>query len=274
MNKDSMINDDVISTISTEDYNSICNNVFDYMTGFNSSDKSIQQNYLLKREHINRVIGYSEVLTRSLELDPDLVMAAQLAALLHDIGRFEQYKLHQTFNDSISFDHAEKAVELISEKNWLIRLPDNVQQMIIKAIKYHNKISVPKIEDEQSTLLIQILRDADKIDILDIAIKEFSLPLLVQNQSFALDLEKKPSFSKKVANAILAGKNADKKDLHTVNDFKLMLMSYVFDINFKASFALINKRQYLKQLFDTLPKSDDIFEIYRKTKIHVENKLI
>ncbi len=244
------------------------------MTGFNSSDKSIQQNYLLKREHINRVIGYSEVLTRSLELDPDLVMAAQLAALLHDIGRFEQYKLHQTFNDSISFDHAEKAVELISEKNWLIRLPDNVQQMIIKAIKYHNKISVPKIEDEQSTLLIQILRDADKIDILDIAIKEFSLPLLVQNQSFALDLEKKPSFSKKVANAILAGKNADKKDLHTVNDFKLMLMSYVFDINFKASFALINKRQYLKQLFDTLPKSDDIFEIYRKTKIHVENKLI
>lgn len=269
-----MINDNLISTISTEDYNSICNNVFDYMTAFNSPEKSIQQNYLLKREHINRVVGFTEVLTRSLELEPDVVMAAQLAALLHDIGRFEQYKQFQTFNDSISFDHAEKAVELIDNNKWLANLPDEVQQVIIKAIKYHNKISTPKNEDEQSSLLIKVLRDADKIDILDIAVKEFSLPVKDQNHSFALELEKKPSFSKKITNAIIAGKNADKKELKTVNDFKLMLMSYVFDINFKPSYALINKRQYLKQLFDTLPKSDDIFEVYRKTKIHVENQLI
>lgn len=274
MNKDSIINDDVISTISTEDYNTICNNVFDYITAYNSSDKSTQQNYTLKREHINRVVGYTEVLTRSLNIDTDMVMTAQLAALLHDIGRFEQFKQYQTFNDTESFDHAEKAVELINEKKWIANLPDYTQQMILKAIKYHNKINAPKNEDEQSTLLIKILRDADKIDIFEIAIKEFSLPLKDQNQSFTLELEKKPSYTKKVAYAIVAGKNADKKDLKTVNDFKLMLMSYVFDINLKTSFALINKRQYLKQLFDTLPKSDDIFEIYRKTKIHVENQLI
>lgn len=269
-----MEKDDTATVISIETYNSIANKVFDYMLAYSSDNDSIEHNFTQKRDHTNRVIGYTEVLTRDLHLNNDMVLAAQLTALLHDIGRFEQFKQFQTFNDSISFDHAQKAVELIDEKQWLSDLPDEFQNMIKKAIQYHNKIVIPKEENELVMLMAKIIRDADKTDILDIAIKEFSLQTNLQNPSFALNLEKKLTFSKKVSKAIIAGEIANKADLKTVNDFKLMLMGYVFDINFKKTFATINQRQYLKQLFDTLPKSDDIFEVFRKTKIHVENQLI
>lgn len=269
-----MENDNMLTVISTDTYNSIVNKVFDYMLAFSSNIDFVEQNLILKRDHINRVVGYTEVLTRDLDLNDDMVQSAQLTALLHDIGRFEQFEQFQTYNDSISFDHAQKAVELINEKQWLSDLPNDFQTSITKAIQYHNKIVIPKGENEQVMLLSKIIRDADKTDILDLAVKEFSQHSKQQNPFFALGLEIKPTYSKKVSNAIIAGKSVNKADLKTVNDFKIMLMAFVFDINFKKTFKTINQRQYLKQLFETLPKTDDIFEVFRKTKIHVENQLI
>lgn len=266
--------DNMTSTISIETYNTICNHVFDYMLNFSSNDPVVLQNFTLKRDHISRVIGYTEVLTRDLGVDDNLMLAAQLTAILHDIGRFEQFSQFKTFNDSLSFDHAEKAIQLIDDNKWLEELPKEMQEWIKKAVLYHNKIVIPKGEDKNVELLSKIIRDADKIDILDIAAKEFALTNNKKNHSFSLELANKPSFTKNVAKAVIDGRIADKKDLQNTNDFKLMLMSFVFDVNFKKTFAIINQRQYLKQLFDTLPKSDDIFEAFRITKIHIENQLI
>lgn len=267
-------NDIVASTISTDNYNKICNKVFDYMLAYTDDDLTVQQNFALKREHINRVIGYTEVLTRPLNLDEELVLTAQLIALLHDIGRFEQFKNHKTFNDALSFDHAEMSVQIIDQNEWLTDLPEELQLTIKKAILNHNKIAIPKNETEEVVLLSKIIRDADKTDILDIAVKEYALPVKNQNLHFSLELNKPLSFTKSIASSIISGKLVDKKELKTITDFKLFLMAFVYDINFKKTFATINERQYLKRIFDTLPKSDDIFEVYRTTKIHVENQLI
>ena len=269
-----MENDNLVSIISTKTYNSICNEVFDYMHSFTSDDPVLLQNYTLKREHINRVIGYAEVLTRNLELDLDFVLESQLIALLHDIGRFEQFKKYKTFNDAISIDHAELAVEIINQQGWLNELPADIQQNIKKAVSFHNKLSIPKNESDDVVLLSKIIRDADKIDILDIAIQEYSPQNKTKNQFFSYELENKPIVAKNIAKAMLSGKLPDKKDMKTITDFKLILMAFVFDLHFKKSFSIINKKQYLKQLFESLPKSDQIFEIYRKAKIHVENQLI
>jgi hypothetical protein len=274
MIKEKQENGNMTSTVSIETYNTICNQVFDYMLGFNSDDPSTLHNLSLKREHISRVIGYTEVLTRDLAADNDLMLSAQLTAILHDIGRFEQFTQFKTFNDALSFDHAEKAVQLIEEKGWLNDLGAEIQNMIKKAVLFHNKITIPKGEDAQVVLLSKIIRDADKIDIFDIAVKEFALTNSKKNQFFSYELANKPTFTKNVAKAIIDGRLADKKDLHNINDFKLMIMGFIFDVNFKKSYTIISQRQYLKQLFDTLPKSDEIFEVYRVTKIHVENKLI
>jgi hypothetical protein len=275
MMKNEMPNNEIIaSDISTEDYNNICNNVLDYILSFTNEDKTIQNNFTLKREHTNRVIGYSEVLSRSLELDQDDVLTAELIALLHDVGRFNQLAQYNTFNDSQSEDHAQMALDIIREKRWIDILPDYIQEYIKKAIYYHNKLFIPKTENEKTILHSKIIRDADKIDILDIAIKEYQKKPGDRNEKFTLELEEKPQTTKSIVKAVINGKLPDKKNLKTVNDFKLMQLAYVYDMNFKKTFSIINQKQYLKQLFDTLPKNDDVFEAYRKTKIYVENQLM
>lgn len=274
MNKEIPNNEIIASNISTEDYNTICNKVLDYILSFTNEDETIQSNLTLKREHTNRVIGYSEVLSRSIELDQDDVLTAELIALLHDIGRFNQLEQYNTFNDSQSEDHAQMALDIIREKRWIDNLPDYIQEYIKKAIFYHNKLFIPKNENEKTILHSKIIRDADKIDILDIAIKEYQKKPACRNEKFTLDLEAKPITTKSIVKAVINGKLPDKKNLKTVNDFKLMQLAYVYDMNFKKTFSIINQKQYLKQLFDTLPKNDDVFEAYRKTKIHVENHLM
>lgn len=257
-----------------EHYNSICNKILDYIMSFNSDDPLIQQNYNLKREHTNRVVGYSEVIARSLKLEKEDEMIVQLIALLHDIGRFEQMTQYETFDDNESRDHAELGIEIIKEKNWISHLPDYIQDYIISAISNHNKLDMLKNENEKVSLFSKIIRDADKIDILDLTIKEYSKPAKNRNEKLTLGLAEKPHISKSVVKSVVNGKSADKKQLKTVNDFKLMQISWVYDLNYRKSFSIINKMQFLKQLFDSLPKTDDVFEAYRKAKIHIENQLI
>jgi HD superfamily phosphodiesterase len=263
-----------VEAISTETYNTICTKALDYMLRFNGDTKELNENYALKREHTNRVTGYTEVITRNLELCENDVQTAQIAALLHDVGRFEQFRQFQTFSDKNSVDHAELAIGLIEQNNWLDQLTEPTQNAIKKAVLFHNKKEIPKNEIEDDLLIAKIIRDADKIDILDTAVKEFSASNKNTNPFFALGLENTPNVSGSAVKQVLSGKLPDKNKLKTVNDFKIMLMAFVFDVNFRITFSIINEKQLLKKLFDTLPKTDEVFEVFRKTKIHIENQLI
>ncbi|MBN1925233.1 MAG: HD domain-containing protein [Prolixibacteraceae bacterium] len=260
--------------ISAERFNSISNAVFNYMNSFSSDDEFIQKNLLLKQEHITRVIGYSEVISRSLECNEHETRIVLLAALLHDIGRFEQFIRYKTFNDTLSVDHALFGLEIIDKEGWLNELEPVVSTCIKKAIENHNKRIIPTTDLKEHQFFSKILRDADKLDILDLAIAEYSPKNKNKNEAFTLGLEKSLKVTKSVSDYVIAGKLPDKKDLKTINDFKLLQMAYVFDLNFRVSFSIVNNKQFLKHLFETLPKSDHIFEAYRIAKIHVENQLI
>ncbi|MBN2806027.1 MAG: HD domain-containing protein [Prolixibacteraceae bacterium] len=245
-----------------------------YISTFHSNDVNIQLNFDLKREHISRVIQNAEMIALSIDCDETVRESARLAALLHDAGRFIQFQQYQTYNDEQSEDHAIIALRLIDQNNWLAEIPEELRHPIIKAVEYHNKLAVPKNETAEVMLLSNILRDADKLDILDQAVKEYSLQNKNRNSAFSLDLEPSPMVSKAIAKSLASKKLPSKSDMKTITDFKLVQMAFVYDLHFKLSYSLINKKGILKQLFDTMPKSDQVFELYRKARIHVENQLI
>jgi hypothetical protein len=78
----------------------------------------------------------------------------------------------------------------------------------------------------------------------------------------------------KVAKALKNHKSVLKADVVTTTDFKLLQMGWVFDLNFKRSFQLLSEMQLIKKLYDTLPKNDQIIELYRIIKIYLENQLL
>jgi len=91
----------------------------DYTAGFYSDEPIIQQNIMLKVEHTRRVCEAILIIGGSLDLSSENLSIAEICALLHDIGRFEQYKRYRTFSDHKSKDHAELGVDVIQNLHVL-----------------------------------------------------------------------------------------------------------------------------------------------------------
>src|SRR5574344_837580 len=128
----------------------------------------ISDNCTLKIDHTFRVMKLCEEIAKSLKLSDEDIFIASMCGLLHDIGRFEQWKRYQTFVDSTSTDHGDLGVEVLTENNLIRRfLPsDKYDFIILTSIEFHNKYNYPSNLSEKEKLFTKIIRDADKIDIL------------------------------------------------------------------------------------------------------------
>ena len=131
-----------------------------YISHYDSTIPSIR----LKIIHTYKVIECSEYLCHKLHLSKEDSDLASLIALLHDIGRFEQWMRYQSFADHKTIDHALFSSQLLFDEG-LIRefIEDDQYDDIIKhAIEQHNRYQVEDGFDEKTLLFIHLIRDADK----------------------------------------------------------------------------------------------------------------
>ena len=128
----------------------------------------------LKIEHTLRVTDLCERIARAAGLDGHDVDLAWLLGLLHDIGRFEQVRRYDTLSDRASVSHAALGVEVLfadEDGQQLLRrfCPDEGEDDLIRtAIATHSDYRLPADLDERTRTFCDILRDADKVDILQV----------------------------------------------------------------------------------------------------------
>ena len=135
----------------------------EYVKKYDPNDPQIY----LKIKHIETVVSVAKEVAESLNLDEENVKLAELIALLHDIGRFEQVKRYHTFMDKDSINHAEFGTNLLKE--GLIREfieDEKYDEIIRKSIYSHNKYSIDEELSEKELMHAKIIRDADKLDIM------------------------------------------------------------------------------------------------------------
>ena len=239
-----------------------------------SDDLIIQKGIDLKKSHTQRVIENTAKLAKALSLNEEQQAIAEIIALYHDAGRFDQFARYGTFNDSESEDHASLSVAVVAEAPFFAEMDETAQQNIKTAIQNHSKIQLPIIEDEQTLLFCRLIRDADKLDILAMAINQFRDRSNNDMKIIMYNLPDLNPVSEKAVKAIQMEKLVRKEDLKTRNDFNLMLMSWVFDFNYKASFTILNQNQYIEKIYNNLPKQDGIISAYRTIKLFIENKFV
>lgn len=127
----------------------------------------------LKIAHTYRVADLCERIARSEQLSEEDIEIAWLCGMLHDVGRFEQAKRYNTFEDSKSIDHANFGADLlfveglyenyVSEGSvWAT--PHN-REIVERAIRNHSRFRLEEDLTKEQILFSNILRDADKIDI-------------------------------------------------------------------------------------------------------------
>jgi putative nucleotidyltransferase with HDIG domain len=221
----------------------------------------------LKVAHMLSVKEASKAIAKSLNLSDEDIELAELIGLLHDIGRFEQIKRYNTFVDKKSVNHGELGVKILFEEG-LIRnfIADNSYDEIIKkAIFNHNRSEIEEGLNERELLHAKIVRDADKIDILYMAVIE--KPEVV----YESDNIEKETFTNELFNKFINNEILDYSKIKTHADIVITHFKYIFNINFKYSFQIINEKQYLEKLYNRIHFEDSNtqkqFEtIYNETK--------
>lgn len=226
----------------------------------------------MKKIHTIKVCEEIKELCESVNSDELLTNIAQIAALLHDVGRFEQYKQYRTFVDSRSVNHAELGVEVINDKGVLKSLDWHSRQLVINAVKYHNQLTVVDGLADDTTQVLKMLRDADKIDIWRV-VSEYYNNSQNRNKAIELNLPDIEKISDGVLSDILSETLVKSAHLKTLNDFKALQMGWVFDLNYKHTYEALKKRKYLEKIRDSISVSDKAQTLYKVTKEYLEKKI-
>ncbi len=216
----------------------------------------------LKKEHSLKVCQEILSIGSQLNLDTDRMLLAETIALFHDIGRFEQYSRYRTFVDRRSENHAALGVKVLREKEILDLLDKRSRDVIFKSILNHNRLRIPEGEVESAVFFSKLLRDADKIDIYRVVTDYYRDPSAERNAAIELDLPDTPDVSDEILHCLKTGRLAEHRGLNSLNDFKLLQLGWVYDINFRPSLRIVRDRGYLTLLREALPQSGAIDDAY------------
>lgn len=229
-----------------------------FCKSFYTADIGDQKHILLKEQHTFKVCENMIAIVKGLSLNDGHLMPAETVALFHDVGRFPQYARYKTFRDGISVNHGLLGAETLIEHKVLQNLPPEEQELVIESVKFHNAFSVPKKEREDINLFIKLIRDADKLDIWRVFLDHFEGPPETMADAITLGLPDTPEYSREVLSHIFKKETAPHLQVRTVNDFKLLQLSWVFDLNFKPTFELLSERGYIDRLASHLPQTEEI----------------
>jgi hypothetical protein len=231
---------------------------------FAQKDPEDQQNIDIKRDHSLRVLKEAQGITASLDLNEPFPFMAHLAALFHDVGRFPQYEKHRTFNDKLSANHGRLSFRALKEEGVLNDLPKEQRRIILLAVLLHNRREVSERLSDDLKVVLQIVRDADKLDIFSVMLKHLD-PQATQNKVVTLGLKYDPQKISPVIYEQVKNRGlAHYEDMVWVNDFKLLLCSWVYGLNFEYSRQALWQRGYLQRLFSYLPETEEIAELSRQ----------
>ena len=244
-----------------------------YVAQYTSADPDIQAALDLKLAHTKRVSHAIQDIGKSEGLLGEALCLAEITALLHDIGRFEQFQRYKTFSDLKSEDHAALGVYVIKKERLLQSIKEEMAQMILNIIMYHNKATLPTTEKARELFFMKLLRDADKVDIWHLVTDYYRHAHERRNQTIELNLPDTPEVSDAVYRSLMKGDIVRMKDLRTLNDFKLFQLGWIYDVNFRRTFRIVKERRYLEQIRKALPKkSNPIDEVYQRTMAYLDKR--
>lgn len=241
-----------------------------YVGTFDSDDPAWRENMTLKKVHTFRVCREAKDIARDIGLPELEIRLADTVALLHDIGRFKQYAQHRTFVDRYSINHAELGVSVLCEKGILEGFEESIRDLILRVISYHNRAHLPDGETERCLLHTKILRDADKLDVLRVATSYYLQKEPKSNIAIQMDFPDTPGISDGVYEDLMQGRIIDLAHIGNLNDFKLLQLGWVYDINFRLTYQRIRDRGFLDKIRKALPESERIDKVFEAAWERVE----
>ena len=231
-----------------------------YVNNFDVENEHIKGKYY----HSLRVSILMKRFAKTLKMSKQNILVAEHIGLLHDIGRFSQLADYQTFDDLISIDHGDLGIDILFDQN-LIEDYDILEEdyaVLKDAIIYHNKNEISDKLTEKSLIFAKLIRDCDKIDILNLIIeKRIDLP---DDYYF--------SPSEKVRRDFMDYKTIDSKDLENNSDKILQKLALIFDLNYKISYEYIRDYDILAKIYYLLEEKETLKEYFDEINEYINRQ--
>lgn len=226
-------------------------NEFDnYVKLYDMSNYDINYKY----RHSYRVYKLCERISKDLNLNTEDILLCSVIGLLHDIGRFEQLKEFSSYKDA-NLDHADLGVKLLFEESLIdkFNIDSKYYDIIEFAIRNHNKYEIEKTNDNRKLMFAKIIRDADKIDIIKAS---------VIYDDFKIN-ECERDISKEIEKTFFRNKQIKVNDIKNENDETILLLAFLFDINYSASLKIIRDENLVDKFYSKI-KNKELFKPYVK----------
>lgn len=215
----------------------------------------------LKVEHTLRVAELCERIAREAGFTPAGTDLAWLCGLLHDIGRFEQLRRWNTFSDAASTSHAALGVEVLFGNEGdtgvadddgnaagtigiihrFIDPNDELEEVIRAAVGFHSDYRLPEDLNVRTHAICDVVRDADKLDILRVASTDTVETVLNANEDELLASAVSPA----IEDAFFEHRTAHYSERITPVDYLVNLACFAFELVYPASLEIADEQEYI-----------------------------
>lgn len=245
-----------------------------YVKGFYGEDKTINANVELKENHSRRTCKEILFLADEMSLDENQRLISETIAILHDVGRFEQYIKYRIYSDAKTLNHCLLGLEVLKKNKVLEGIEPHERCLIEKAIEYHGCKDLPPDLEDKYLFFSKLIRDADKLDAFYVVMKYYKQYLdNPQDFNLGMELPDEPGYSAGLVDELMSGRCVDNRKVRKLNDLKLSLLGWVFDVNFTPTLKRIKKCGYLEELLGFLPADDNIEKVREKILGYVDFRL-
>ena len=228
----------------------------EYISSYDPTDVKIA----IKIGHTLRVADLCERIGASEGLSGEELDLAWICGLLHDIGRFEQIRQFGTFSDAKSVPHAAFGARLLFEEGLIRKFVETPEhdELLRTAVATHSGLALPHGLDERTRRFCDILRDADKIDILAVNAAHSPEEIFGATERQMRESPLSPA----VIEAFYAHETVRRDAREHPADYLLGFVCFVWGVVYPESLRIMRDQGHLLRLMDyefTNPATRDKF---------------
>ena len=236
-----------------------------HLTGDPDHDYHIR----LKLEHSLRVLDNGRTIVGQEGITGRTADLAILAALYHDIGRFPQYARYATYKDADSANHGRLGLLTLRTLDLPQSVPPEDWRLIRAAVGLHNVKQINPATPPLLRTMANVTRDADKVDIYAVILDHLSRDD-GGHKVIIHSLEEHPTkYTPEVLRTVLSGAICEYSTLRYANDFILLLIGWLFMLEYATSVRLLHERGLVDRALSLLPQTDAILELADKARTFI-----
>lgn len=258
----------------------ICEEFLSYTSNYNANDPKIK----LKIDHTFRVAELCKEIAESLKLSREEIDLAWFIGMMHDVGRFEQVRRFNTFSDADSIDHAQFGADLLFNEDRLIDsylekpveealstdiINDEAIEILELAIRNHSAYRVQEGLTDKQLIFCNIIRDADKIDILRVN-TEFPMEEVYNVTTKEL---KEAAITKEVLEAFYEEHAVLRSLKKSAIDHAVGHISLSYELVFPKSYEILKRQGWIFKLTDFQSDNEDTAKKFKEIKEHISEFL-